>query len=69
MTESELAFNKLGVMGRLQIVSFLLAVYSREFVDLSLKEINYVMNTHQELEKILEVSRTVYINMHLPVFS
>ena len=65
MIHSELAFNKLVLMGRFQIVSSLYAVYSREFINLSLVEITYTMNTHQELEKILEVSSTVYINMYL----
>ena len=65
MIESVLAFNKLGLMGRFQIVSFLHVVYSRVFVNLSLVEITYIMKTHQELEKILEVSSAVYINMYL----
>ena len=65
MIESVLPFNNLGLMGRFQIVSFLHVVYSREFVNLSLVEITYIMKTHQELEKILEVSSAVYINMYL----
>ena len=65
MIESVLAINKFGVMARFQIVSFLHVVYSREFVNLSLVEITYIMKTHQELEKILEVSSAVYINMYL----
>ena len=65
MIKSELVFNKLGLMGRFQIASFLHVVYSREFVNLSLRKITYIMNTHQELEKILEVSSAVYINMYL----
>ena len=65
MIDSELAFNKLGIMGRLQIVSFLHVLYSREFVNISLVEITYIMNTHQELEDNLEVSSGVYINMYL----
>ena len=60
----ELAFNRLGLMGRFQIVSFLHVVYSHEFVNLSLVGITY-MNTNQELEEILEVSSAVYINMYL----
>ena len=65
MIESVLAINKLGVMARFQIVSFPHVVYSREFVNLWLVEITYIMKTHQELEKILEVSSAVYINMYL----
>ena len=64
MIESELAFNKLGFMGRFQTVSFLHVEYSRKFVNLSVVEITYTMNTNQEFEKILEVLRTVYINMY-----
>ena len=59
MIDSELAFNKLGLMGRFQIVSSLHVVYSREFVNISLVEVSYIMNTHQELEEILEVSSAV----------
>ena len=65
MMGSELAFNRLGLMGRFQIVSFLHVVYSHEFVNLSLVGITYIMNTNQELEEILEVSSAVYINMYL----
>ena len=65
MIESVLAFNKLGLMGRFQMVSFLHVVYSREFVNLSLVEITHITKTHQELEKILEVSSAVYIKMYL----
>ena len=65
MIESVLPFNKLWLMGRFQIASFLQVVYSREFVSLSLVEITYIMKTHQELAKILEVSSAVYINMYL----
>ena len=65
MIGSELAFNKLGLMGRFQIVSFLHVVYSREFVNLSLVEITYILNTHQELEEILEVSSSFNMNMYL----
>ena len=65
MTDFELAFNKLGLMGRFQIVSFFHVVYSHEFVNLSLVEITYIMNTHQESEDILEVSSAVYINIYL----
>ena len=65
MINSELAFNKLGLMGKFQIVSFLHVVHSGEFVNLSLVEITYIMNTHQELGKIFEVSSAVYINMYL----
>ena len=64
MMGSELAFNRLGLMGRFQIVSFLHVVYSHEFVNLSLVGIT-CMNTNQELEEILEVSSAVYINMYL----
>ena len=74
MIDSELTFKKLGLMGRFQIVSFLHVVHSRGFVtflhvvhsrgfvSLSFVEISYIMNTHQELDEILEVSSTVYIN-------
>ena len=62
MTDSELAFKKLGFMGRFQIVSFLHVVHSCRFVNLSFVELSYIMNTHQELDVILEVSSTVYIN-------
>ena len=65
MIDSELAFNKAGLMGRFQIVSFPHAVYSCEFVNLSLVEITYIMNTHQESEEILKVSSRVYINIYL----
>ena len=36
---SEFAFNKFALMGRLQIVSSLRVVYSREFVNLLLMEV------------------------------
>ena len=74
MIDSELTFKKLGLTGRFQIVSFLHVVHSRGFVtflhvvhsrgfvSLSFVEISYIMNTHQELDEILEVSSTVYIN-------
>ena len=65
MIESVLPFNKLGFMDRFQKVSFFHVVYSREFVNLSLVVITYIMKTHQELPKILEVSSAVYINMYL----
>ena len=65
MIESELAFNKLGLMGRFQIISSLHAVYSGEFGNLSLVEMTYIMKTHQELEKILEISSAVYLNTYL----
>ena len=65
MIDSELAFNRLGLMGRFQIVSFLHVVYSHEFVSLYLVGITYIMNTNQELEEILEASSAVYINMYL----
>ena len=65
MIESVLAFNRLVLMGRFQIVSFLHVVYSREFVNFLLVEITYIMKAHQELEKTLEVSSAVYINMYL----
>ena len=38
--------------GRFQIVSFLHVVYSGKFVNLSLVEITYIINTHQESEEI-----------------
>ena len=72
--DSKLPFNKLRLMGRFQIVSFLHVVHSRGFVtflhvvhsrgfvSLSFVEISYIMNAHQELDEILEVSSTVYIN-------
>ena len=60
MIDSELTFKKLGLMGRFQMVSFLHVVHSRGFVSLSFVEISYIMNTHQELDEILEVSRAVY---------
>ena len=43
-------------MSRFQIVSFLDVVISPEFVNLSFVEITCIMNTHQELDEILEVS-------------
>ena len=46
MIESELAFIKLGLIGRFQIVTFFHVLYSHEFVNLSLVEITYIMNTH-----------------------
>ena len=52
---SELTFKKLGLMGRFQIVSFLHVVHARGFFSLSFVEISYIMNTHQELDEILEV--------------
>ena len=61
MIDLELIFKKLGLMGRFQIVSFLHVVHSRGFVSRSFVEISYIMNTHQELDEILEVSSTVYI--------
>ena len=61
MTDCELTFNKLELMGRFQIISFLHVVYSREFDHLSLVEITYIMNTHQELDEILEVSSAVML--------
>ena len=39
MIDSESTFNKLGLMGRFQIVSFRHVVYSPEFANLSLVEI------------------------------
>ena len=60
MIDSELAFKKFGLKGRFQIVSFLHFVHSRGFVNLLFVEISYIMNTHQELDEILEVSSTVY---------
>ena len=65
MIESKLDFNKLGLIGRFQLVSFLHVVHSREFSNLLLVEMTYIMKTHQELEKILDVSSTVHINMYL----
>ena len=62
MIDSELTFKKLGLMGRFQKVSFLHVVHSRGFVSLSFVEISYIMNTHQELDEILEVSSPFYIN-------
>ena len=62
MIDSELTFKKLGLMGRFQMVSFLHVVHSRGFVSLSFVEISYIMNTHQELDEILEVLSTVYVN-------
>ena len=62
MIDFELTFKKLGLMGRFQIVSFLHVVHSCGFVSLSFVEISYIMNTHQELDEILEVSSTFYIN-------
>ena len=47
MIDSKLAFNKLGLMGRFQIVFFLHVVYSRELINLLFVEITYIMNTHQ----------------------
>ena len=61
MIDCELTFNKLELMGRFQIISFLHVVYSREFDHLSLVEITYIMNTHQELDEILEVSSAVML--------
>ena len=67
-------------MGRSQIVSFLHVVdsrgfvtflhvvHSRGFASLSFVEISYIMNAHQELDEILEVSSTAYINK-IPSFS
>ena len=65
MIEPEMAFNDFGYMGRFQNVSFLHVVYSGEFVNLSLVDITYITKTHQELQKILKVSRAVYINTYL----
>ena len=48
-----------------KITSFLHIVYSREFVNVSLLEITYIMNTHHKLEKTLKVWRAVYLNMYL----
>ena len=62
MIDSELTFKKLGLMGRFQIVSFHHVVHSLGFISLSFVEISYIMNTHQELDEILEVLSTVYIN-------
>ena len=62
MIDSKLTFKKVVPMSRFQTVSFLHVVYSRHFVNLSFVEICYIMNTHQELDEILEVSSTVYIN-------
>ena len=56
MIDSELTFNKLGLMGIFQIVSFPHIVCSPEFVNLSFLEITYIINTHQVFDKILEVS-------------
>ena len=65
MIDSESTFNKLGLMGRFQIVSFRHVVYSPEFVNLSLVEITCIMNTHQELDEVFEVSSAIYIDMYL----
>ena len=62
MIDSELTFKKFRLMSRFQIVSFFHVVHSLGFVNLSFVEISYIMNTHQELDEILEVSSTVYIN-------
>ena len=51
-------------MSRFQIFPFFHVVYLREFVNLLLVEITYIMNAHQELAEILEVSSTVYINIY-----
>ena len=58
MIDSELTFKKLGLMGRFQIVSCLYVVHSRGFDNLSFVDIRYLMNTHQELDEILEISNT-----------
>ena len=55
MIDSKLTFNNLVLIGRFQKFSFLHVVYSPEFVNFSLVEITYIMNTHQELDEILEV--------------
>ena len=65
MTDYELTFNKLWLMGRFQIVSFLHIMYSPEFVNLSLVEITYIMNKYQELDETLKVSSVFCINMYL----
>ena len=65
MIDSELAFNKLGLMGRFPKFCIFNVVNSCEFVNLSLVEITYIMNTHQETEEILEVSSTVYKNIYI----
>ena len=65
MIDSESTFNKLGLIGRFQIVSFRHVVYSPEFVNLSLVEITCIMNTHQELDEVFEVSSAIYIDMYL----
>ena len=65
MIDSESTFNKLGLIGRFQIVSFRHVVYSHEFVNLSLVEITCIMNTHQELDEVFEVSSAIYIDMYL----
>ena len=62
MIDSELNFEKLGLLGRFQIAFFLHVVYSRDFFNLSCVEISYIMNTHQGLDEILEVSSTFYIS-------
>ena len=62
MIDSKLPFKKIGPMSRFQTVSFLHVVHSRHFVNPSSVEICYIINTHQELDEILEVSSTVYIN-------
>ena len=62
MIDSELTFKKLGLMGRFQIVFFLHVPHSRGFISLSFVEISYIMNTHQELNEMLEVLSTIYIN-------
>ena len=65
MIDYELTFNKLWLMGRFQIVSFLHIMYSPEFVNLSLVEITYIMNKYQELDETLKVSSVFCINMYL----
>ena len=62
MIDSELTFDKLGLMSRFQIASFLHVVYLRDFFNLPCLEISYIMNTHQGLDEILEVSSTFYIS-------
>ena len=52
-------------MGRFRVVSFFHIVHSHEFVNLSVVEITYIMNTHQESEEVLEVLSAVCINIYL----
>ena len=65
MIDSELAFNKLGLKERFQIVSVLHVVYLCKFFSILLVGITYILNTHQESKEIMEVSSAVYINMYL----